>query len=682
MSDSTAIFSFSTALAAAAVSCGMGFLAYLANPERSVNRAFGLVSLVVAAWLVSLEVYLAGGAVRLTWLRLASMFGAYVPAMIWILKECIHNGDSVSRNLRRGWPWLTVCTLLAIDSWSDWYISDVVRTDEYQYGFGFYSFIAASLILYPIVGIQGMRQALRSMGQVRLELMVFALCLTGGGSVILVFMLLAIVLQDNAYLHLQPIVVLLVYGFTAWMITSYRILSAHQILAHALHRIILTSVVALLTYLLHRWTVHWLPSDMAWLCIVAAGLAVGIELNRRLQVYFGLVKLEVPQVRQSLREVARLELEPARLKESYLAVLRHWSGADRTVAFEVDLVADSSERLSLAEDGPEVRGLRRLRWVTPESLRRRRKDGESESLQCLMDTHNLGALVLAHGVSMSIVLGLGYPPRHRPYPHSQMADISEMAAIIVNGLERARASWNARRAEQLATVGVIGASVAHEIRNPLVAIKTFVQLLPEKYDDPVFREKIVRILGPEVDRIDQLVQHLLDLSSPRGFVVEPVDLNTAVRAVLALLADKATARGVTFELNLGANPGVVASDRGVIRQVVLNLCLNAFHALENKAPPRTVFVSTHQLPVAVELCLQDNGPGISDAIRAHLFEPFTTNKSTGIGLGLALSRNLLAGVHATIVADPPTAGRGASFRMTFPKAEVPAESRSVANPKI
>jgi signal transduction histidine kinase len=86
-----------------------------------------------------------------------------------------------------------------------------------------------------------------------------------------------------------------------------------------------------------------------------------------------------------------------------------------------------------------------------------------------------------------------------------------------SALERAHFSAKVQHAEQLATVGLLGASLAHEIRNPLVSIKTFVQLLPTHYQDARFREKFFHLIGSEVTRIDQLTEQLLDLASPRTY---------------------------------------------------------------------------------------------------------------------------------------------------------------------
>jgi signal transduction histidine kinase len=120
-------------------------------------------------------------------------------------------------------------------------------------------------------------------------------------------------------------------------------------------------------------------------------------------------------------------------------------------------------------------------------------------------------------------VGVGTVASRRPFTYPQITQLLELASIIESALERAHFSVKAQHAEQLATVGLLGASLAHEIRNPLVTIKTFVQLLPKHYQDAVFRDKFFTLIGDEVTRIDRLTEQLLDLASPRAYSAEPME---------------------------------------------------------------------------------------------------------------------------------------------------------------
>jgi signal transduction histidine kinase len=242
----------------------------------------------------------------------------------------------------------------------------------------------------------------------------------------------------------------------------------------------------------------------------------------------------------------------------------------------------------------------------------------------------------------------------------------ELAAIMESALERAHFSVKAQHAEQLATVGLLGASLAHEIRNPLVSIKTFVQLLPTHHQDPAFREKFFRLIGHEVDRIDRLTVQLLDLASPRAYAAEVIELHPVLRASLDLVAAKATDKNIQFFTDFRADSDKAFTDASAAKQVMLNLCFNAIQALDAREGNRWIKISTRNVASGIEMAVADSGPGIAPEIRARLFQPFQSTKSSGFGLGLAICSDILANLNATITVDPHIPGSGATFRVIFP----------------
>jgi signal transduction histidine kinase len=255
----------------------------------------------------------------------------------------------------------------------------------------------------------------------------------------------------------------------------------------------------------------------------------------------------------------------------------------------------------------------------------------------------------------------------RPYTYPQVTQLMELASIIQGAFERAHLSAKAQQAEQLATVGLLGASVAHEIRNPLVSIKTFVQLLPTHYQDQSFRDKFFKLIGDEVGRIDQLTEQLLDLASPRTYSAQLIELHPLLEAGLDLVAAKASHRQVNLIRDFKAEPDSAYTDASAAKQVMLNLCFNAIQAVENhRSDDRWVRIATRNTGLGIEMAVADSGPGISAEMRPRLFQPFQTTKSSGFGLGLAICSDILANLQANISVDPPEPGQGATFRVTFP----------------
>ncbi|HRI83329.1 MAG TPA: ATP-binding protein, partial [Opitutaceae bacterium] len=297
---------------------------------------------------------------------------------------------------------------------------------------------------------------------------------------------------------------------------------------------------------------------------------------------------------------------------------------------------------------------------------RQRQESHERELQLFMEREQLGVMVACGGQSLSVVLAVGVPLTRRPFTYPQVAQLVELASIIESALERSHYSVKAQRAEQLATVGLLGASLAHEIRNPLVTIKTFVQLLPQHYQDPVFREKFFRLIGEEVARIDRLTEQLLDLATPRAYLADNLELHPVLRASLELVEAKAEDRQIRVLTDFRAAPDRVQTDATAVKQVILNLCFNALQAVEALPGSHWVRVSTRNLPGGVEVAIEDSGHGIAPDMVPRLFQPFQSTKSTGFGLGLAICSDILTGLKATITVDPPVAGRGATFRVTFP----------------
>jgi len=223
-----------------------------------------------------------------------------------------------------------------------------------------------------------------------------------------------------------------------------------------------------------------------------------------------------------------------------------------------------------------------------------------------------------------------------------------------------------QHSEQLATVGLLGASLAHEIRNPLVSVKAIVQLLPTRYQEAEFRDKFFRLISDEVVRIDRLTEQLLDLASPRVYTARPIELHSLLKSSLELVGPRATDKNVQVISEFNAVPDTAFTDPAAVTQALLNLCFNAIQALDTRQKGRWVKVSTRNTEKGIELAVSDNGPGITPEMRIRLFKPFQTTKSSGFGLGLTVCRDILASLKAPITVDKPTPGNGATFRITFP----------------
>jgi signal transduction histidine kinase len=392
----------------------------------------------------------------------------------------------------------------------------------------------------------------------------------------------------------------------------------------------------------------------------AAGLA-----NQRLDRFFQFYP-EAGAVRQAIFTAARRETRLEDLREAFMLVLNGWGHTENSVILLGSKDAMRGGNVEIPGDSHVITVMRELRWVTPERLVRERSTASRDATAAFLAEQRLGAMVIAEGPTLTVFIGVGVAASRRPFTYPQITQLMEVASIMESALERALFSVKAQHAEQLATVGLLGASLAHEIRNPLVTIKAFVQLLPNHYQDAAFRDKFFHLIGDEVTRIDGLTQQLLDLASPHAYSAQKVELHPVLQVSLELVTGKAANKRIQFLTDFQASPDLAYTDPSAAKQVLLNLCFNAIQAVEGQPGDRWVKLCTRNVANGLEMSVQDSGPGIAPEIRPRLFQPFQTTKSSGFGLGLAICSDILAGLDASISVDPSLPGQGATFRVVFP----------------
>ncbi|HEY7330919.1 MAG TPA: ATP-binding protein [Gemmataceae bacterium] len=219
-----------------------------------------------------------------------------------------------------------------------------------------------------------------------------------------------------------------------------------------------------------------------------------------------------------------------------------------------------------------------------------------------------------------------------------------------------------RRSEHLAALGRMLAGVAHEVRNPLAAIRSTVQLYQRLAParDPSMLDPILQ----NVDRLNALVSRLLFFVRTGHDERRPIDLNAIVQETLTLLRAQAESQGVMIQTELTPELPPLFGSAQALQQVVLNLATNALQAMPDggKLLCRT---RRSESPSRVELWVADTGSGIAAEEVPHLFEPFHTTRPEGTGLGLALCREIVQ-QHGGQVKLDHLAGWGAVFRVTLP----------------
>jgi PAS domain S-box-containing protein len=220
-----------------------------------------------------------------------------------------------------------------------------------------------------------------------------------------------------------------------------------------------------------------------------------------------------------------------------------------------------------------------------------------------------------------------------------------------------------RRADRLAALGTISAGMAHEIKNPLVTIKTFTQLLPERYQDSDFRENFLELVNQEVQRIDRIVNQLLNFARPVKTDLAPIHLHDVIRNSVKLVYQRLEQGHVAVTTDLSAGHDLINGDAGLLSQAFVNFYLNALEAM-TIGGGRLSIVS-RLVPHHLRVEIRDTGIGIKAEDISRIFDPFFTTKSHGSGLGLSVAHGIIQEHHCIINVDSKV-GNGTAMIIDFP----------------
>jgi two-component system sensor histidine kinase HydH len=231
------------------------------------------------------------------------------------------------------------------------------------------------------------------------------------------------------------------------------------------------------------------------------------------------------------------------------------------------------------------------------------------------------------------------------------------------------------RAQQLAAVGQLAAGVAHEVRNPLTAIKMLVEAALRPVQPRPFTLDNLRVIDREVRRLEQTVQGFLDFARPPALQPVPIDLRKLFRQSAELVAARARQQQVKVEITVPSEPVIGLVDQGRLSTVIVNLFLNALDAM-----PGGGTLSARLAPrqgSTIRFTVADTGPGIPADVLPRLFTPFVSSKPTGSGLGLSICKRVVEDHGGRIAAENLPTG-GARFTVTLPAPPLPISSPATA----
>jgi PAS domain S-box-containing protein len=262
--------------------------------------------------------------------------------------------------------------------------------------------------------------------------------------------------------------------------------------------------------------------------------------------------------------------------------------------------------------------------------------------------------------------------------HGQQGEMLGVLVVLTDITALKRLELQIRRSDRLASLGTLSAGMAHEIKNPLVSIKTFAQLLPERYQDSDFRETFSNLIGHEIDRIDSLVNQLLRFARPAKPLLKPMHVHSVLEKSLQLLGHRLYQKEIKLTRSWQADVDTIRADADQLEQVFLNFFLNAMDAMKHGGE---MTVSTEIRPAdewvaaitgtngdvheVLRITIRDNGEGIKNEDIPHVFDPFFTTKDYGTGLGLSVVHGIIQEHGGQIEVESELA-KGTSFHILLP----------------
>ncbi len=287
------------------------------------------------------------------------------------------------------------------------------------------------------------------------------------------------------------------------------------------------------------------------------------------------------------------------------------------------------------------------------------------------------------GAQGNIVLMAGREGGRPPFTHADLEMFSIFANQAAVALENARLYANLRatlaqvraqqqqliQTEKMAAIGRLTASIAHEVNNPLQAVRNCLHLVGRADLAEEKREHYLELAQDELQRLMDTVQQMLDFYRPSALQREPVNLNALIDTVYSLLEKQLAQQNIRVEMHQQADLPQVVIVRNQIQQVFFNIILNAMEAMPEGG---RMVITSHRNGHSVDTLFEDTGPGVSAERRREIFEPFASSKPRGTGLGLSVSYSILdahGGRLELVDQDAERKTAGACFRISIPVVE-------------
>ncbi|HVS50852.1 MAG TPA: ATP-binding protein [Opitutaceae bacterium] len=665
---------------------GIGIGVLCLNAKRPTNQALAAICFLgvlffaaqLAAKYLGAKYPLDHSYNPLPWVRLKFGFvGLMSPLMVWVCYYLVSGRYTSRRNLLiKLSPWVGLSLFLSFFAFSEGFIPNSSLPGNEHYGRFSLLYFGPMLIGQIAVCVSSafVAPTLRGVRRVEFKFITIALC----------YLSLAAILVETVYATWPKIPgmhgltrflsysVYIAFGISAWNVASRRVYQSGQVLASLLERAVLLTVIGIPTALALRFVVPREPSLVAAATIIAGAFLLLAYCDDRLRGWLKLkAEQQIQAVAAELHSKAANESDPDRLLRQFEVILTLFAKCSAVVIFQRDgknyRAADTVLPLAVLDDAKVLsKG-----WASAVALARSPASKMSGTLESILRRGGLAVLVCPRWEKQAptVIVGFGARENELPYTHPEVRLMRELAEVVEGLYTRVRLGLQARQSEQLAAIGQVGLKIAHELRNPMDALKSFSQLLPERIDDAGFLRKFSSIVPRETERIEALAEQLLDLARPRKYNLVRFDLHRILDETLVLCRAQLHDDGISIVHDFAAQNATVLVDGDSIRQVILNLVRNAAEAVASNGGSGTIELRTYSTSEGVCVEVEDSGPGIPKEVRPRLFEPFASaGKQKGVGLGLAICHEIVK-VHRGAITADLNREHGCLFRVALPLAD-------------
>lgn len=652
-------------LASAVAALLLGGGALVRGPRRPRNLWFAALAGAIALWNLGTVAELTGLAPSFPWPKVYLLGGLMSAPFGWQLSLVL--ADSPRRRRRR-LLWITVPLTLAF--WGTVFTPLYAWEPEWNY-------LALVLVGVMLAGALGVLFADLRRRTTEPERSVFGLVAAAAVVAVIGGVSDFIPRGEPSFPKIGQVAVFVFLLAVSALLARHRFLDVDVFFVRAAGLISAAAAVAAGTYLVVvLYGVRWFPLFLAALVMVIAGAALARVLLSGARGWFN----APDPLAHSLVQASRAMATARTRKDLWRIIDQSRSLLPPGTRLHIYFRSPEGECFRpIQGDGPAIEermGLARWLMREREPLTQRAlteialgEDPESPehpATAALEDLRRLDAglvVPLFQGDRLTGWLGLGGEPVSRFLTREIASALGAVGQQALADFERIDALERAARQETLAAVGQMAAGLAHEVRNPVAAIRGAADVV-RGTDDAGQIQEMLHVIDQEARRLEQVVEEFLDYARPPSPKRQKVDLAELLRGVLR--EAELAGLGMRTVLDVAPDTPLVSVDPGQVQRALANLIRNAREAAGASG---TLAISMAGIPGGgVRMRVEDDGPGIPLELFGDLFRPFVTGKARGTGLGLALVHRVMESHGGTIEAEPDRP-HGAAFLLSFPGAE-------------